>query len=90
MANVIIRKGDSLGKTRSEQERNLRKHWDMPTMSDEQLDKLKYIEKKRKEKWGFDKQFVGLDTVDELNRRKPTAKDFERMAEEAKKRIENT
>ena len=34
-----------IGKTRSEQEKNLRKEWGS-TLSDEQLDKCKYLEKK--------------------------------------------
>lgn len=85
MANVIIPKGDSLGKTRSEHERNMRKYWDVKSMNDEQLDKLKFIEKKRKEKWGFDKQFVGLETVNALNQRKMSKDEMEKRAEELRK-----
>ena len=46
MAAVIIKdRPYRLGKTRSEQEENLRKE-DMKSMSDEQLEKLKFVEKK--------------------------------------------
>jgi len=62
MANIIIKGGhDKFGKTRSEHEENLRKEWG-GTMTDEQLDKLKYIEKKKKESDGSKKNFVtGID-----------------------------
>lgn len=63
MANIIIR--SSLGKTRSEQEVNLRKEWG-PTMSDEHLDKLKYLERKHKEKTGSSKNFIGQEVLDRV------------------------
>lgn len=53
------------GKTRSEHEENMQKEWG-GTMSDEQLSKLKYLEKKRKERFGFDKQFARLIEVDKV------------------------
>lgn len=65
MANIIIPTCDKFGKTRSEQEQNMRKEWGS-TMTDEQLDKLKFLEKKRKDKFGIDKQFIGLDIVDKV------------------------
>ena len=59
---IIIRGKSGLGKSRSEQEQNLRKEWG-PTLTDEQLDKAKYIEKKVKEVTGADRSFVGaMDT----------------------------
>ena len=62
MANIIIKGGhDKFGKTRSEHEENMRKEWG-ETMTDAQLDKLKYIEKKKKEIAGSDKNFItGID-----------------------------
>ena len=63
MANIIIPKPDSLGKTRSEHEENLRKEWG-PTMTDEQLDKLKYLERKVKEKTGQSKNFIRGHDID--------------------------
>lgn len=61
MANIIIPKCDSFGKTRSEHEENMRKEWGS-TMSDEQLDKLKYLERKSKDKYGSSKNFItGID-----------------------------
>ena len=43
----------------------MRKEWGK-TMTDEQLDKLKHLEKKRKDKFGFDKQFTRLIEVDKV------------------------
>ncbi len=61
--DIIIKgKHDHFGKTRSQQEKNLRKEWGS-TMSDDQLDKLKYIEKKMKED-GSNKNFFGCNKID--------------------------
>ena len=65
MNNMIIIKNkdkhDKFGKTRSEHEENMRKEWGQ-TMSDEQLDKLKYLEKKINERTGSKKNFItGID-----------------------------
>ena len=65
MANIIIKKHDGFGKTRSEHEENLRKEWGS-TMTDEQLDKLKFVEKKIKDKSGQTKNFIRLIDVDEV------------------------
>lgn len=65
MANIIIPTHDKFGKLRSEQETNMRKEWGQ-TMTDEQLDKLKFMERKRKEKTGSAKNFIGLQDVDEV------------------------
>ena len=65
MANIIIPRGDKFGKTRSEQEENLRKEWGS-TMNDSQLDKLKFIEKKVKEKTGSTKNFFPGHHIDEI------------------------
>ena len=55
--HIIIKGKTKIGKTRSEQEKNLRKEWG-PTMSDENLDKIRFIEKKLREKTGSKKNFV--------------------------------
>jgi hypothetical protein len=65
MANIIIRKPGNFGKTRSEQEKNLRKEWG-PTMTDAQLDKLKYAERKIKERSGSDKNFIRGQDIDNV------------------------
>jgi hypothetical protein len=65
MANIRIPRGDSLGKNRSEHEENLRKEWGS-TMTDSQLDKLKYLEKKIKEKTGQSKTFIRGQDIDEI------------------------
>lgn len=65
MANIIIRKPISIGKTRSEQEENLRKEG-MQTLTDEQLDKCKHLEKKGKEQLGSSKNFMRQIEIDEV------------------------
>jgi len=65
MANIIIPGHDKFGKTRSEHEENMRKEWGS-TMTDEQLDKLKYLERKRKDKWGIEKEFNTMIEVDKV------------------------
>ncbi len=66
MANIIIKGKNSqhkFGRTRSEQETNMRKEWGH-TMTDEQLDKLKFLEKKRKNYDGSTKNFVRGQDID--------------------------
>ena len=68
MTHIIIRGKDEqhkYGKTRSEQEKNIRKEWGS-TMTDEQLDKLQFIEKKKKEKDGSTKNFFPCHHIDEI------------------------
>ena len=67
MANIIIKGNDhdKLGKTRSEHEENLRKEWGS-TITDEQLDKLKYIERKIKENTGQSKNFITAIDIDKV------------------------
>lgn len=61
---IIIRgKHDHFGKTRSEQENNMRKEWGQ-TMNDSQLDKLKHLERKAKDSNGSTKNFTRLIDVD--------------------------
>lgn len=66
MANIIIRKPDSFGKTRSEQEKNLRREWDVRSMSDEQLDKCGHLERKEKKRNGSKKNFFGGHEIDQV------------------------
>jgi hypothetical protein len=65
VANIIIPKCDRFGKTRSQQEENWRKEG-YRTMTDEQLSKLKYLERKKKDKLGLDKHFTTLIDVDKV------------------------
>lgn len=65
MANIIIKKPDRYGKTRSEQEKNIRKEWGS-TMTDEQLDKLKYLERTNKEVTGSKKNFIRGQDIDRI------------------------
>ena len=55
MANIIISRHDKFGKTRSEHEENLRKEGWGNTLTEEQLDKCKFLERKAKDKTGIDK-----------------------------------
>lgn len=64
---IIIRdnRPDKFGKTRSKHEENLRKEWGQ-TMTDEQLDKLKYMERKIKEKTGQTKNLMRGQDIDKV------------------------
>lgn len=59
---IIIRGKTRFGKSRSEQEINLRKDG-MSSLSDEQLDRVKYIEKRQKDKFGLGESFVGGEHI---------------------------
>ena len=62
MANIIIKdKPYRLGKTRSEQEKNLRKDG-MATLTDEQLDKCKHLEKKT----GYRRSFFDKSEINKI------------------------
>ena len=66
--HIIIKgknKHQKFGKTRSEQEENMRKEWG-DTMTDEQLDKLKFQERKIKEKTGQTKNFIRGQDIDQV------------------------
>lgn len=64
--HIIIKgKHDHFGKTRSEQETNMRKEWGS-TITDEQLDKCKWLEKKRKEHDGSNKNFIPGHEIDRV------------------------
>jgi len=62
---IIKGKHDHFGKTRSEQEKNMRKEWGT-TMTDEQLSKLEFLEKNIKNKTGSKKNFQRLIEVDKV------------------------
>uniref|UniRef100_A0A6M3L7Q2 Uncharacterized protein n=1 Tax=viral metagenome TaxID=1070528 RepID=A0A6M3L7Q2_9ZZZZ len=62
MAFIILRdRPYRYGKTRSEQEKNLRREG-MATMTEEQLDKCKHLEKKS----GWKKSFFDKSQIDEV------------------------
>lgn len=62
MANIILKdKSYRYGKHRSEQEQNLREDG-MSTMTDEQLDKCKYLEKKA----DFRRSFFDKSEIDKV------------------------
>jgi len=64
--HIIVKgKHDHFGKTRSEQEMNMRKEWGH-TITDEQLDKLKYLERKIKDANGSKKNFIRGQDIDEI------------------------
>jgi hypothetical protein len=59
---IIIKGKSKFGRTRSEQESNLRKEG-MSSLSDEQLDHMKFVEKKLKDNTGSTDNFVRQDMV---------------------------
>lgn len=65
---ILIIKGNPAcyGKTRSQHEKNLRKEWGR-TITDEQLDKLKHLEKKayKQDRVG-EKNFIGGHEIDQV------------------------
>ena len=64
--HIIIKgKHDHFGKTRSEQETNMRKEWGS-TISGEQLDKLKFLERKAKKETGSTKNFFRGQDIDTI------------------------
>jgi len=62
---IIIRGSSSFGKTRSEQEVNIRKEWGS-TMTDEHLDKLKHLERKQKEIFGTSNGFARQTDIEKV------------------------
>ena len=60
--HIIIKGKTKFGRTRSEQEANLRKEG-MRSLSDEQLDHLKYAERKIKDKTGSKENFIGQNII---------------------------
>lgn len=78
MANVIIEdKPYRLGKHRSEQEKNLRDDWGCETMSEEQLDKCSYLERKTE----CSRSFFDKSEIDQIG--KPRAVSTERIVTRA-------
>ena len=65
MANIIIKKPGDFGKTRSEQEENMRKEWGS-TLTDEMLDKCKHVEKKMDEELGSKKNFINPVIIEDF------------------------
>ena len=66
MATIIIKnKVDGFGKTRSEHEENMRKEWGR-TMTDEQLDKLKHLERTVKDRTGQEKNIFRGQDIDRV------------------------
>jgi hypothetical protein len=59
---IIIRGNAKFGRTRSEQEENLRKEG-MRSLSDEQLDKCKFIERKIRDSCGSKENVVGQHVI---------------------------
>jgi hypothetical protein len=62
---IIVRGKSKIGRTRSEQEENLRKEWGS-TITDEQLDKMKFLEKKVREGTGSVDNFIGAHIIDDI------------------------
>jgi len=65
MVHIIIKGKTKMGRTRSQVEEQLRKEWG-PTITDEQLHKIKHIEKCAKEEFGNEDNFVQAGDADKL------------------------
>jgi hypothetical protein len=59
---IIIKGNAKFGKTRSEQEQNLRREG-MRSLSDEQLDRCKFLEKRLKNEQGSKENYIGQNVV---------------------------
>jgi len=59
---IIIKGRAKFGRTRSEQEQNLRREG-MSSLSDEQLDKCKFLEKKFKDQTGAKESQIGQTAI---------------------------
>jgi len=62
LVEIIIRGKSKFGRTRSEQEINLRKEG-MKSLSDEQLDRVKFLEKRVKNEQGSTENYIGQHVV---------------------------
>jgi hypothetical protein len=62
MANIIIKGKTKFGYTRSEQEQNLRREG-MRSLSDEQLDRVKFLEKRVKNELGAKESQIGQHVI---------------------------
>ena len=63
---IIIRDSTKkMGRTRSQQEEQLRKEWG-PTLTDAQLDKLKHIERKVEETTGSKDNYINAGLIDKV------------------------
>jgi hypothetical protein len=58
----IIKGKTKFGRTRSEQEQNLRREG-MRSLSDEQLDRVKFLEKRLKNEQGSTENYVGQNVI---------------------------
>ena len=65
MANIIIRKPGSFGKNRSERERNLNSEG-MFSLTEEQMDKCKYLERKVEDATGAKKTNLSHYHIDKV------------------------
>lgn len=65
MSNIIIKGKNTLGKTRSEQEKNIRKEWG-PTMHDENLSKLEHLEKIAEKELGSKRNFISQVDIERV------------------------
>ena len=67
MVEIIIRKRKSnFGKSRSEQEKNLRKEGWGTSLTEEQIDKCAFLERKIKEKHGLKKTHINATIIDKV------------------------
>lgn len=67
MANIIIKdRKDRLGKSRSEIEKNLAKEGWGTSLTEEQIDKSAFLERKVEEKLGLKKTHINATIIDQV------------------------
>lgn len=67
MVYIIIKnKKSNFGKTRSEQEQNLAKEGWGTSLTEEQIDKCAFLERKVKEKYGLKKTHINATIIDKV------------------------
>jgi len=66
VVDIIIKKSQQRGETRSRVEKELRKEGWGSSLTDEQIDKCEYAERVIKEYFGADKSFVESRIIDKV------------------------
>jgi len=66
MVDIIIKKINPKGKTRSKIEEELNKDWGASGLPEEKIDKSKYLERVAKEQLGMDNIFIDQREIDKV------------------------
>jgi len=63
---IIIRKGNPTGRTRSSINERMQGEWGTSTLTPEQNDKCKYLERAIKDKYGVNKSMIKQSHIDSV------------------------